>query len=102
MKIQNDLNVLNVDEETIIKIGLTLSEKPIAQIAPNARVFEYPNLDDVFVMETDLYGNPMPKDCCFLAFYGHHGFMGKYLKVETLKKARVEDIKKIVETHIKG
>ncbi|MCW3109986.1 MAG: hypothetical protein JWQ09_4492 [Segetibacter sp.] len=76
----------NIDEETISKIGLRLSDEPInAQIAPNARVFEYPHLYKVFVMESDLYGNTMPKDSCFLAFYGHHGLIGKDLKVETLR-----------------
>jgi hypothetical protein len=94
---------LNIDEETISKIGLRLSDTPIsAQIAPNARVFEYPHLDNVFVMESDLYGNMMPKNSCFLAFYGCHGYMGKNLKVETLKNASVEYIKKMVERNSKG
>ena len=69
----------NIDDETISKIGLILSDKPInAQIAPNARVFEYPHLDNVFIMESDLYGNTMPKNSCFLAFYGTHGLIGKH------------------------
>ena len=97
MKKNNDVNI---DEETINKVGLRLSDKPInAQIAPNTRVFEYPQLDNVFVMESDLYGNKMPKNSCFLAFYGSHGFIGKHLKVETLKKSSAEDIKKIVESN---
>ncbi|MBD0296367.1 MAG: hypothetical protein M3342_19250 [Bacteroidota bacterium] len=96
-------NDFNIDEETINKIGLRLSDKPInAQIAPNARVFEYPQLDNVFVMESDLYGNIMPKNSCFLAFNGKHGLMGKHLKVETLKNASVEDIKKMVESNSQG
>ena len=41
---------LNIDEETISKIGLRLSDKPInATIAINARVFEYPHLKNVFI-----------------------------------------------------
>src|ERR1035437_1019747 len=96
-------NDLNIDEETINKIGLRLSDKPInAQIAPNARVFEYPHLDNVFVMENDLYGNIMPKNSCFLAFYGSHGLIGKHLKVETLKNASIEYIKKMVESNSEG
>ncbi len=96
-------NDLNIDEETISKTGLTLSDEPInAQIAPNARVFKYPDLDNVFIMESDLYGNTMPKDSCFLAFNGSHGLIGKHLSVETLKNSSVEDIKKIVESNSEG
>ncbi len=91
---------LNLDEKTISKIGLRLSDKLInAQIAPGARVFEYPHLENVFIMESDLYGNIMPKNHCFLAFYGSHGLIGKHLKVETLKNASVEYIKKMVESN---
>jgi hypothetical protein len=93
----------NIDEETASKIGLRLSDKNInAQIAPNSRVFEYPHLKDVFVMESDLYGNAMPKGSCFLAFYGAHGLIGKHLHIETLQNASVEDIKKIVESNLEG
>ena len=93
----------NIDEETINKLGLQLSDKPInAQVASNARIFEYPHLENVFVMESDLYGNTMPKGSCFLAFYGTHGLIGKHLKLETLRKASVEDIKKIVESNFEG
>ncbi|MGI8634998.1 MAG: hypothetical protein ACR2KZ_06310 [Segetibacter sp.] len=93
----------NIDEATINKIGLRLSEEAInAQAAPNARVFEYPHLDKVFVMESDLYGNAMPKGSCFLAFYGHHGLIGKHLKVDVLKNSTVEDIRNMVESNIEG
>jgi len=94
---------LNIDEMTISKIGLHVSDKSInAPIAANARVFEYPHLKDVFIMESDLYGNTMPKDHCFLAFPGNHGLIGKHLTVETLKNSSVEDIKKMVESHSEG
>ena len=94
---------LNIDEKIICKLGLRLSDKPInAPIATNARVFEYPDLKNVFIMESDLYGNIMPKDHCFLAFYGSHGLIGKHLKVETLKNASVEYIKKMVESNSEG
>ena len=96
-------NDLNLDQKTISKIGLRLSDKPInAPISTNARVFEYPHLDNVFVMESDLYGNEMPKDQCFLAFYGSHGLIGKHLKVETLNNASVEDIKLMVANNSEG
>ena len=68
-----------------------------AQIAPSARVFEYPHLDKVFIMENDLYGNVMPSDFCFLAFYGQHGLIGKPIEVEILNKASVEDISNMVQ-----
>jgi hypothetical protein len=96
-------NDFNIDEETIRQIGLQPSQKSINDaISPNARVFEYPNLENVYIMESDLYGNMMPKDSCFLAFYGRNGLMGRQLKIETLKKCSVEEIKKLVENNSEG
>ena len=44
-----------MDEQAIKKLGLQLSEAPVnAQCASEARVFEYPHLDKVFIMESDL------------------------------------------------
>jgi len=98
-----NINDFNIDEETISKLGLRLSDKDInAQIALNARVFEYPGLDNVFIMESDLYGNTMPEGTCFLAFYGSHGLIGKHLHLETLKNASINDIKAMVESHSEG
>lgn len=98
-----DRNIVNIDEETIRKAGLKLSDKDInAQIAPNARVFEYPQLENVFIMESDLYGNPMPEGSCFLAFTGKNGLVGKHLKIETLLNAGPNDIKNIVESNNEG
>jgi len=97
------INEFNIDEETISKIGLRLSNEHInAQIAQGARGFEYPHLDNVFIMESDLYGNTMAKDSCFLAFYGHHGLIGKELNVKVLKKLSVEDLKSMVESNREG
>jgi hypothetical protein len=97
-------NGFNIDEETIKKIGLKLSDKLVSppQITSAARVFEYPDIENVFVMEVDLYGNIMPQDSCFLAFHGSHGLIGKDLKVESLKNSKVEDIKKLIESNIDG
>ena len=68
----------NLDEETIRKVGLKISDKSInASITAEARVFSYPFLENVFIMENDLYGNTMPLNTCFLAFYGNHGLIGK-------------------------
>ena len=68
----------------------------------DARVFEYPGLENVFVMENDPYGNIMPKGSCFLAFFGSHGLIGKHLRVEELKNASADDIKKLVASHSEG
>lgn len=93
----------NLDEETIRQVGLRLSDEPVhAELSVGSRVFEYPGLDKVFIMESDLYGNVMPKDSCFLAFYGQHGLIGKHLKVETLRNASIEDIKKMVESNLEA
>ena len=92
-----------IDEKTISKIGLRPSGRSInANIAPDARVFDYPGLEDVFVMESDLYGNKMPENSCFLAFIGQHGLIGQHLKIETLKNASHQDIKSMVEHNNEG
>ena len=94
---------VNIDEETIQKLGLRPSENLInAPLAPEARVFNYPFLADVFIMESDLYGNKMPKDSCFLAFKGKQGLVGKHLSVETLRNASIKDIKDMVENNREG
>ena len=93
----------NIDDETIRKIGLRPADESIkAQIATDARIFNYPFLEDVYIMENDLYGNKMPKDSCFLAFTGQHGLVGKHLKIETLKSATIKDIKDIVASNREG
>jgi hypothetical protein len=93
----------NIDAKTISELGLRLSDKKLnAVISPDARVFEYPHLEDVFIMENDLYGHIMPKDFCFLAFYGHHGLIGKDLSIETLQNSTVADIKNMVECNMEG
>ena len=92
-----------INAKTISQLGLRVSDKKVnAVISPHARVFEYPYLEDVFIMENDLYGNIMPKDFCFLAFYGHHGLIGKDLSVKTLKNSTVGDIRKMVERNMEG
>lgn len=89
-----------INEEIVYKLGLRLSDKLTnTSIASNARVFDSPYLNDVFVMESDLYGNIMPKDSCFLAFYGIHGLIGKELSVDTLTNIGIEDIQSIVKNN---
>ena len=93
----------NISSKTISDLGLRLSDKKLnAVISPNAKVFEYPYLDNVFIMENDFYGNVMPKDFCFLVFSGHHGLIGKDLSIETLKNSTVADIKNMVECNMEG
>ena len=95
-----DHTIFSLDEETINLVGLELSDQPInASIAPTARVFRYPQLVDVFIMESDLYGNTMPENSCFLAFYGSHGLIGKHLKIETLKHSTLHDIREMIAAH---
>lgn len=96
-------NDFNIDDEMIRTLGLRPSDKMInAHIAPEARIFNYPFLEDVFIMESDLYGNKMPMGSCFLAFNGKHGLVGKHLKVEILKNATLKDIKEMVENNREG
>jgi len=93
----------NIKNSTIAKMGLRLSNQKInAEISPDARVFEYPHLPNVFIMENDLYGNVMPKNSCFLAFYGKHGLIGKHLNIDTLLHSSVADIKNLVESNTEG
>ncbi|GAA4746305.1 hypothetical protein [Flavisolibacter ginsenosidimutans] len=93
----------NIDNTTVQKLGLRLSDKPInAQTAQASRIFEYPHLENVFVMESDLYGNAMPKDSCFLAFNGRNGLIGKHLSVATLVNSTVADIRRMVESNTDG
>src|SRR5690349_4350629 len=99
----SDIEQLNLDSETISRLGLQPSSKSInAEIAPNARVFEYRGIDHVYVMESDLYGNAMPEGSCFLAFDGRQGLMGKHIRIETLLNSSKEDIEKIVNDNHEG
>ena len=92
-----------IDAETIKAVGLKPTNTLLnAATALCARVYEYPSLEHVYVMDSDLYGHSLPKDSCFLAFDGRHGLMGKDLKVETLKHASVKEIEKIVQANNKG
>lgn len=96
-------NDFNLDKETIEQLGLRQCYKRInAQIAPNARVFEYSEIENVYIMESDLYGNPMPTGSCFLAFDGRAGLMGKHIRIDTLKNSSIEDIRKMVEENHAG
>ena len=99
----SDLIQDNLSQETIDLLGLQQTNKSInAQIALNARVFEYPHLDSVYIMESDLYGNTMPEGCCFLAFNGRAGLIGKHITIDALKNSTVEDIRNMVEHHNRG
>ncbi|MCU7552932.1 hypothetical protein OCK74_27710 [Chitinophagaceae bacterium LB-8] len=98
-----DTNQFNLDKDTIDQLGILRCYKNInAQIAPNARVFEYPNIENVYIMESDLYGNTMPKGSCFLAFEGRAGLMGIHITIATLRNSSIEDIRKLVEDNHAG
>src|SRR5829696_3843438 len=89
--------IFHIDEETIKSIGLQPADIPAgAQLARNARVFAFPGLQNVLVMESDLYGNPMQEGTCFLAVQGQHGLMGRSLHVEKLKTCSTDDVQKMV------
>lgn len=93
----------HIDNDTIRKLGLQPTDKPVnAQIAPGARVFEYPGFENVFIMESDLYGNEMPEGSCFLAFNGRNGLIGKHLRIQTLKERSAEEIRSIIESNTEG
>ena len=80
----SDTKRLNLDSETIEQLGLRQSYKSInAQMAQEARIFEYPAIENVYVMESDLYGNQMPEGSCFLAFEGRTGLIGKHIRIDT-------------------
>ena len=99
----SDIISYNIDEETINQLGLKITTKQInAPSTPHARVFEYPHLNDVFIMENDLYGATMPEHSCFIAFNGRHGLVGKHLTIAALKKSSVEDIRKLVADNSEG
>ena len=98
-----NLNDFVIDEEIISKLGLKRSTQNINAVgSEGARVFEYPLLNNVFIMESDLYGNKMPRGSCFLAFYGSNGLLGKHLKIETLRNASSEEIERIVHRNDEG
>jgi hypothetical protein len=93
----------NINDETIHTLKLQLTTEPLnAQVDLGARVFKYPSLDRVFIMESDLYGNKMPQGSCFLVFQGNHGMIGKHLYIETLKNSSAEEIKTMIETYDQG
>jgi hypothetical protein len=99
----SDPKRLNLNRETIEQLGLQKSSKSInAQIAPEARIFEYPSIENVYVMESDLYGNPMPEGSCFLAFEGRAGLIGKHIRIEELRSSSLEDIRRIVQENGAG
>jgi hypothetical protein len=101
--VMSDTISYNIDEETINRLGLTITHKQVnAQSTPNARVFEYPDMEDVFIMENDLYGDTMPERSCFIAFNGRHGLVGRSLTIEQLKNLSVEEIKMLVASNSGG
>ena len=86
----------HIDEETISTAGLRLSDTPVKSVlAIKARMYEFSTLDDVYIMESDFYGNPMPEGSCFMAFKGRHGLLGTDMPLETLRTSSTEDIRMV-------
>jgi hypothetical protein len=95
--------VYQLDDETIRFLELKPVVTPLTAEIPSAgRVFAYPHLKDVYIMESDLYGNEMPEGSCFLAFPGTHGLMGEHLKIEALLTATPGDIMRLVKKDHNG
>ncbi|MDB5253569.1 MAG: hypothetical protein JWP27_2738 [Flaviaesturariibacter sp.] len=95
--------VVNLSPQLIEKLGLTLSTDDVnAATNPDARVFRYPTLDRIYIMESDLYGNPMPANSCFLAFTGRNGLMGRHITIDALSKTSAEGIKQLVQDNTQG
>jgi hypothetical protein len=89
---------INLETITINELGLYQAFKPLnAHANLKARVFQIPNLENVYIMESDLYGNEMPKGTCFLIFNSRNGLIGTSLLIETLRKSSIVDIRKIVD-----
>jgi len=94
---------INFDDKTIAELSLTKAFKPInAHLASDARIFQMAELEDIYIMESDLYGNVMPSGSCFLAFNGRNGLMGKHMLIETLKKSSIANIRRIVDDNNSG
>lgn len=93
----------HLNDALIRQLGLKPASNTInAQIAPSARVFEYPAVANVYLMENDLYGNAMPQGSLFLAFDGHSGMAGKHISIDTLMNSSAEDIRKMVADNDSG
>lgn len=93
----------NLSAAAIAQAGLIETDNTInASVNKESRVFKYPRLENVYIMESDLYGNPMPADSCYLAFTGRNGLMGKQITINLLTKTNVEGIKKIVASNMEG
>ena len=93
----------HIDAETIKTLGLRPATVPVgSQLASNARVYQLPDLEDVYVMESDFYGNPMPEGSCFLAILGNRGLIGRHMSVEKLRNCSAADIRIMVQRMQEG
>ena len=92
-----------IDTELIRQFELEPSAIPEgAQLAVNARVYTFPQLESVFVMESDFYGNRMPEGSCFLAFQGKRGLLGRHINIDSLRKCSLDEVQKIVVSLSEG
>jgi hypothetical protein len=93
----------HIDAETIKTLRLHPATPPSgSQLASNARMYQFPNLENVYVMESDFYGNPMPEGSCFLAIQGKHGLIGRQMNVEKLRNCSAADLQKMMQSIQEG
>ncbi len=93
----------NLSDQLIKQLGLRPSGKTVnAPTASSDKVFAFLDVANVYLMESDLYGNKMPEGSLFLAFDTHSGLAGKHIRIETLHNSSVEDIRKMVADNDSG
>jgi len=91
-----------VSKQVISNLSLQLTDKLDTVSELTGKIYKYPNIKDVYILEKDLYGNSMPEGYCFLAFSGSHGMIGRQLSLKTLEKASEEDMRILIESNEQG
>ena len=88
----------HVNEDIIINLGLQPTTIPISSPSTvGVRAYSVPTLEQVYIMENDLYGNPLPEGSCFLAVQGKHGLIGRSIREVKLRNYSAGEILNIVQ-----
>lgn len=95
---QVNINIKTINDLELYQVGKAIN----AHTTSKARIFSIADLQDVYIMENDLYGNVMPMGSFFLAFNGRNGLMGIQILIDTLRKSSPSDIGKIVDANNNG
>jgi|SRR6476620_4138960 len=91
-------NNYTLDEEVVQFLALRLRLTPIEiDSTVTGRIFEYPHIPEVYILEDDLTGNRMPEGTCLLAFTDREKLEGVKLKIETLLISTPGDIKRLIQ-----